>query len=346
MTLHVAQLGPYPPPHGGVSRNMLAIRDRLRSAGGRASIIATTRSSVVEPETDVFHPISAIGLCRQLRQLNADVVHLHVGGNVTNRVMVLALTVAWLSRRSVLTMHSGAFPLSEQSAGAAPNTMRGRIFRMFDRIIAVNDAIADVFVRNGVDRSKLIVIPPFALESPNPRVRISNEQMDFFERHSPVLLAVGGLETDYDPLFQVNALQDILIDHPNAGLVIVGDGSIRGDVESAISETSYAGHILLTGNIPHDQTLNLIAMADILLRTTLFDGDAISVREALHLGTSVIATDNGMRPDGVRLIERSDAESLRSQINETLAAKTREAIPVADRSNIDAVIDLYRELTR
>ena len=33
----------------------------------------------------------------------------------------------------------------------------------------------------------------------------------------------------------------------------------------------------------------------IFLRTTLYDGDSISVREALHLGVPVIASDNGMR---------------------------------------------------
>ena len=41
------------------------------------------------------------------------------------------------------------------------------------------------------------------------------------------------------------------------------------------------------------------ARADVTLCTTLYDGDAVSVREGLDLGTPVIATENGMHPVGV-----------------------------------------------
>ena len=40
MAMHVLQLGPYPPPEGGISRNMLAIRDELLKRGDRCTIIA------------------------------------------------------------------------------------------------------------------------------------------------------------------------------------------------------------------------------------------------------------------------------------------------------------------
>ena len=57
-------------------------------------------------------------------------------------------------------------------------------------------------------------------------------------------------------------------------------------------------------------------MADctILLRTTLYDGDAVSVREALWIGTPVIASDNGMRPEGVRLVPKEDAAYYESEV--------------------------------
>ena len=50
--------------------------------------------------------------------------------------------------------------------------------------------------------------------------------------------------------------------------------------------------------------------ADLMLRTTWYDGDAISVREALHFGVPVIASDNGMRPKGTHLIPARDLEAL------------------------------------
>ena len=83
-----------------------------------------------------------------------------------------------------------------------------------------------------------------------------------------------------------------------------------------------------------------------MLRTTLFDGDAVSVREALHLGTPVIASDNGMRPAGVHLIPKSNLRALLHAIEERLVQPSRgQADPGIDESNVQAVFDFYRELT-
>ena len=39
----VLQLGPYPPPHGGVQTNIVAIREHLRRHGMGAPVINLTR---------------------------------------------------------------------------------------------------------------------------------------------------------------------------------------------------------------------------------------------------------------------------------------------------------------
>src|SRR5438105_8526009 len=54
------------------------------------------------------------------------------------------------------------------------------------------------------------------------------------------------------------------------------------------------------------RSLRAIADADVLLRTTLYDGDAISVREALYLGTPVVATDNRSEEHTSELQSRVD----------------------------------------
>src|SRR5204863_147900 len=103
----------------------------------------------------------------------------------------------------------------------------------------------------------------------------------------------------------------------------------------------------LAGNVEHAVALHLINDADILLRTTLFDGDAISVREALFLATPVIATDTVERPDGVHLIGIGDKDGLMRQIKEVVAAGKEEHQKYpADSSNIAEVVDLYEYLVR
>ena len=110
MPLHVLQLGPVPPPEGGISRNMLAIREELRAAGHRCSIIATSKSTAESNEPDVYHPRSKTALIGLLRKLDYDVLHLHIGGEVTKRVLALAFACTIFGgKRTVLTLHSGGY---------------------------------------------------------------------------------------------------------------------------------------------------------------------------------------------------------------------------------------------
>src|SRR5437868_5313955 len=150
MPLHVLQLGPYPPPEGGITRNMLAIRDELKTRSHRCSIIATSQSSRVAAEPDVYHPRSVIALVRLLASLDFDILHLHIGGEISPRVLSLASACALFGRgKSVLTLHSGAYPLTDEAKNASPNSVRGVILQRFAATVAVNDPIADVFRRSG-----------------------------------------------------------------------------------------------------------------------------------------------------------------------------------------------------
>ena len=345
MSIHVLQLGPYPPPEGGITRNMLAIRERLLARGDRCSIVATSKSTRVANDPDVYHPRSATELISLMRRIDHDILHLHVGGDITRRVLSLMIATATFGKRTVLSFHSGGYPKTAEAQKARPNSARGRIFRRFERVIAVNDELADVFRRYGVHNDKLGVIAPFALTPPSPDVKLQRKIADFAESHSPLLVSVGGLEPDYEPLFVIEAMGKVIARNPKAGLVIVGGGSMRNRVGAGVADSGHASSILLAGDTPHDETLDLVARADAMLRITLFDGDAISVREALFVGTPVIATDNGMRPDGVKLTRRGDVEGLLRNIDDVLAhppARPQEI--TADFSNIDKVLALYDEL--
>lgn len=325
---------------------MIAIGDELRAGGDVCTFVATTRGSVESDVDDVLRPRSAIALLRILATAKFDVLHLHVGGDVTARVLALCAACAFFGRgRSVMTLHSGGFGESAAARNAGRATIAGAIFRRFSRVVAVNEKLADVFRRFGVADYRLRVIPPFVLERPDGNVAIPDNLKEFMAGHSPNLVAVGGLEKDYDPLFQIAAMRGILARHPRAGLMIVGDGSLRAEAEAAVAESGCSDAICLAGNVEHVATLHLINDADILLRTTLFDGDAISIREALFLGTPVIATDAVERPAGVALVEIGDRSGLIDAVARIVAqGKQSAVVELAYNSNIAAVVKLYSEM--
>jgi glycogen synthase len=345
--MRVLQLGPYPPPHGGVQSNLVAIRKFLRSQGVPCAVINITRHRRQNAD-EVYYPSSAAGVTALLWRLKYDVLHLHLGGSLNKRVLSLGLACTMQpGSKSVLTFHSGGYPSSAEGKATGPASFTGFVLRRFDALIGVNAEIVSFFQRLGVAAQRTRLILPHAFLAEENGANHLPANMDaFYHAHHPVLISVGLLEPEYDLHLQIEAIGRVREKFPAAGLLLVGSGSLEQELVNQIRACPYAEHILLCGDVPHSATMQAISRADLMLRTTLYDGDAVSVREALHLGTPVIATDNGMRPAGVHLIPKSDLQALVHAVEEQLVHPQRKLTRAAtDDSNVRAVFELYQELT-
>jgi glycosyltransferase involved in cell wall biosynthesis len=342
--MNVAQLGPYPPPHGGVQTNLVAIRQYLEGSGHSCTAVNLTRFRGHAP--GVYYPAGALQLARLLLRLRVDILHLHFGGDLSPRLLGLALLCTLLpGRKTVLTFHSGGYPSSPAGQTAGRWTLRGFVFRRLDGLIAVNAEIAALYRKFGVRPERIRTILPFAVTPPERADPLPDRLRLFVARHRPLLLTVGLLEPEYDLPLQIDALEDILQRFPDAGLVIAGAGSLEEELRRKIASKTYADHVLLYGDLPRTATLRAMLDSDILLRTTLYDGDSVSVREALYLGTPVIATDNGMRPPGVHLVPIADRSRLRDAVFDVLSAGRGQTPVTGDgQENIRAVVEFYREV--
>jgi glycosyltransferase involved in cell wall biosynthesis len=342
--MRVLQLGPFPPPHGGVQSNLVAIRQYLQSHGFYCAVVNLTRYRRLDAD-DIYYPRNPIEVVAHLLRLRYDIIHIHFGGNITLRLLALWLVCSLIpGKKTVLTFHSGGYPSSKEGQTARRGTLRGFIFRRLDRIIAVNDEMVEMFRRFGVPPDRIRLIPPHAFLQ-QPEAELRPDIARFFKTHDPVLATVGGLEPEYGIPLQVDVIGDLLDNFPSLGLVIIGGGSLEREIRDLIKSQHHSSHLLLCGDVNHADTLRVIQECRILLRTTLYDGDSIAVREALHVGTPVIATDNGMRPPGVHLFPISDRDACRRVIEQVLADP-----PPAPRTgetnvdNVQAVVELYGEL--
>jgi glycogen(starch) synthase len=343
--LRVLLLGPYPPPHGGVEISLAALQAFLLRREVCCEVVNLTRHRKMEGN-GVCYPAGVMGVFRLLLQKKAEIIHLHIGGNVSWRLLGLGLLCSLLpSRKLVLTLHSGGYPSSPAGKAAHPSSLRGFLLRRFDGLIGVNQEIVNMFVKFGVPLAKIRMILPFALPAQVPDVELPDAIRGFLEMHNPVLLTVSGLEPEYDLASQIEVLGRVREVRPNAGLLIVGSGSREGEIRDRIQAMPYAEDILLAGDIPHDVVLRIMTMSYIFLRTTLYDGDSIAVREALHFGLPVVATDNGMRPEGVTLIPISDRDALWRAVRCCLETpRVRQTSQGADEQNLQAVFEFHQEL--
>jgi glycogen(starch) synthase len=344
--MRVLQLGPYPPPHGGVQSNLVGIRTFLRRNGIPCSVINITRHRKEEAD-DVYYPETALQLLRLLGRLQYDILHLHLGGLLTRRLLSLGLVCTLPRCKSVMTFHSGGYPSTPEAQATGPSSFAGFVLRRFDGLIGVNSEILAFFHRLGVPANRTRLIYPHAfLAEDTPSATLPEPLGLFYARHNPVLISVGLLEPEYDLPLQIEAIGHVRKEFPNAGLLMIGSGSLEQNLRGLIAAHADAEHILLPGDVPHAVTMQAILKATAMLRTTLYDGDAVSVREALHLGTPVIATDNGMRPEGVRLIAKSNLTSLLQAIEEEAEtpSTSRKEPQGINEDNLRAVLDLYRSL--
>jgi glycosyltransferase involved in cell wall biosynthesis len=337
-----------------VQTNLVALRDYLRRRGVTCAAVNLTRHRGVDGD-DVYYPRSGVDVIRLLLRLRYEVIHLHIGGDLSTRLVLLGLVCSVLPwAKVVLTFHSGGYPSSPDGRRARPFTLRGFVLRRFDRHIAVNRELVEFFRRVGCAPDGIRLIPPHAMPAAT-RAHLTRTELPpavtrFFAAHRPLIISISGLEPEYDIPLQLDALTAVRARYPGAGLLVVGSGSLMGELRELASAKPDSEHILLAGDLPHAVTLSAVARSDLFLRTTRYDGDAISVREALWLGTPVIATDNGMRPAGVRLVPVGDVAALTDAILTQLASprpesrNTDAARETLGEENLDATLRLYDEV--
>jgi glycogen synthase len=348
--MRVLLLGPYPPPHGGVETNLVAIHRFLLKRGNPCAVINITQYRKQEAN-EIYYPANAIELLSLLFRLRYDVLHLHVGGLLSQRILGLALVCNLVpGKKTVFTFHSGGYPSLPEAKALSRRSMAGLVLRRFDRVIGVNQQILEFFHRVGVSRDRTQLIAPYAFPMDEGLAAELPEEINaFFRNHEPVLISVGNLEPEYDLPLQIDVMGSVREKFPQAGLLLPGHGSLEDSLRKRVQDSGLADHILLCGDVEHSVALGAIAQADVMLRTTLYDGDSISVREALHLGTPVVATDNGMRPVGVELVPLSDVNALFGAIEKTLSSpgtRPQRKMPVPDESNLHSVLRVYEELMR
>lgn len=330
---------------------MMELRSFLRGEGIRCSVINVTRHRQEEHD-DLYFPASGREVLSRLDALNPDVVHVHFGGSLFMRQAALFVLLSLRPRTAnVFTFHSGGFPGSEEGQSARWFSARGFALRRLDAIIGVNQELVNTFLRYGARRSRVHLIAPFAplLDLQAIRAEVIPAELEqFVHEHDPFFLSVAQLEPEYGLDVQISAFQSIRARYPRAGLMLLGGGTLHESLANQIASIPDSAHVLLAGNVPRPKTLALIARADLLLRTTHYDGDALSIREALSIGTPVLATNNGMRPDGVALLSALNPDALADEIPEALGVNgvsTQVKLP-STHNPVRQVLELYETLLK
>lgn len=101
---------------------------------------------------------------------------------------------------------------------------------------------------------------------------------------APLLLSVGNLVEIKGHHLVIDALVLLVERHPDAGLVIVGEGAERTRLEQRVQERGVRSRVTFTGAIPNHQLAAWYSAADMLVLASTREGWANVLLEAMAYG--------------------------------------------------------------
>ncbi|MBN1344005.1 MAG: glycosyltransferase family 4 protein [Phycisphaerae bacterium] len=346
MVRSLAIIGAYPPPYGGIAVYHERLLAHLDEAGIDYMLYNTVGKSEVPGRVVSIAAHRHRWFARQLLFGRERVVFLSAN-------QWAPWLGSWYSthvrgKKIIIAFHGESVCRAWQSHGSVFRKMLLSGLRSAERLFAVNEYIRDFLEEVGGLGHKTLVTPAFIppVCRDEDMAHVPEAVKSFCRNHDPAVLAVGA------PILRAPAPGDAPIDlygidmtiemvdrlrssFPGVGVLwfmldFVGslpeyEQKMRAEVE----RRGLQGHWMFC--TPLSTFYPIYSLVDLFVRPTSTDGDAVSIREAMHFGVPTIASDAVPRPEGVILFKRRDQESYERTVTHTLG-------------NLSALRDRVRQL--
>jgi len=199
--------------------------------------------------------------------------------------------------------------------------------------------------------------PPSESERRAARARVSLELG--LDEASRWLFMVGRLDAQKNPMLLLAALQQLVQSRQqDVNLLIVGEGRLRSQMQSAIDQAGISNRVHFLGLKRIDEVAELLHAADLFVMSSAYEGMPMAVIEALASGVPVATTRVGevglVVKDGIcgRIAESHSEEHLTSAISWCLdnldkiagAPCTESASQYSPAIVLEPVYENYRKL--
>lgn len=219
----------------------------------------------------------------------------------------LVTTLHGYSGRSVLT-RSGLYQALD----------RALLWR-FDRIVVVAERmLKDPIIRMVAGHRVQLIRNGLGAGQCNWGREVDGRVLTFMDKHWPVLLAIGRLSSEKGHERLLRAFRKLEPRCPGAGLVMLGEGSLRDRLERVAEELGIRDRVLMPGY--RENAARYLAYADVFVLPSKTEGLPMVLLEAALVGVPVIASDVGdvgavLHSGGFgRLTDRESVESLANEL--------------------------------
>jgi glycosyltransferase involved in cell wall biosynthesis len=227
-------------------------------------------------------------LRRRLRELRPDVIHAHN----TPAARWAALASVGLHPPPVLVRTEHTFNPAKRLEHLATHAILGA---RYDAVIGVADDVTDRHRRlDPLWRARYVTIPN-GIESAGTRMTTEPDRALRaalgLVRDRRLILNLGNLRPPKGQEFLLQAFAIVAPELTDVDLAILGEGSLRGRLESLISSLGLAGRARLIGH--RNDASELLAAGDLVVQASTREGMPVSLLEAARAGRPIVATDVG-----------------------------------------------------
>ena len=320
--------------------------DRAVRSGARVVVLSHLRRAV-----NPWHDSAAfLQLCAVMRDFRPDVVHTH-----SSKAGILGRLAARFVRVPVIvhTVHGLPFhPYQNPLVNWAYILGERTCARYTDRILCVADAMTRQALAAHIGRRAQYTTVYSGLE-----VETFLAQFDRAEARRKfglgerdlVVGKVARLSDLKGHSFLLRAFEEVAYKQPHARLLLVGDGWRRKEYEERVRRMGLSDRVIFAGLIPPDEVPAAIHAMDVLVHTSLREGLARVLPQALISGVPVISYDvDGAREVVINgktgfLLKPMDVDGLSATILKLLNdAHLRERLGRAGRERFTPVFDHKR----
>lgn len=311
------------PSTGGIRQHVAALCRTLPTTGWQPEVAGPAGvtdgldlgSSVVVPVPSGPSPVRVLRATLRLRAVAGSAHLIHAHGLKAGWIAVLARTGLPI----VVTAHNLVL---DESAGRSAGVLRrleGWLPGRVDDLIAVSDGIA---ARFGGPSEVLQVIPPAGPEPRPSRAPAEVREALGVPAGAPLVVSVARLHPQKDLPTLIIAAEHLRATVPDIRIAVVGEGPLEATLRSMIRVHGLDGTVLLVG--PTDNAADLMAAADAVVITSLWESGPLVAAEALFLERPLVSTPVGFVPKLIedhrsgRLVEIGDASAVASAVADVL----------------------------
>lgn len=170
-------------------------------------------------------------------------------------------------------------------------------FQFFsDAVVCVSSAVAEVCRQSGINADKLHVVhdgvPPSFAESGD---RLRGRASLGVSPNTSLLLVVSKLTDHKGHRFLIDAMPELVRQHPDLQLALAGDGELREDLEKQTRALHLNDRVHFLGY--RNDVPDLLAAADVVVQPSHLEGLCSSLIDAMFAARPIVATRAGGIPD-------------------------------------------------